>query len=73
MDYFDDYCDVFISHLDSDGTHSLQRIHWYASDVMLNFSKFVQMKKQTHLHLTWPESEQFFYFWVNYLFMNVEV
>ncbi len=35
-----DYCDVFISCLDShsDGTHSLQRIHWWASDVMLNFS-----------------------------------
>ncbi len=25
----------------SDGTHSLQRIHWWASDVMLNFSKSV--------------------------------
>ncbi len=36
------YCDVFISCLDShsDGTHSLQRIHWWASDVMLHFSKF---------------------------------
>ncbi len=51
-----DYCDVFISCLDShsDGTHSLQRIHWGASDVMLHFSKSVLMKKQTpqnHLHL----------------------
>ncbi len=37
-----DYCDVFISCLDShsDGTHSLQRIH-----------KSVLMKKQTHLLL----------------------
>ncbi len=36
-----DYCDVFISCLDShsDGTHSLQRIHWWESDVMLHFSK----------------------------------
>ncbi len=36
-----DYCDVFISCLDShsDGTHSLQRIHWWASDGMLHFSK----------------------------------
>ncbi len=36
-----DYCDVFISCLDShsDGTHSLQRIHWWASDVMLHFFK----------------------------------
>ncbi len=32
-----DNCDVFISCLDShsDGTHSLQRIHWWANDVML--------------------------------------
>ncbi len=32
-----DYCDVFIRFLDShsDGTHSLQRIHWWSSDVML--------------------------------------
>ncbi len=36
-----DYFDVFISCLDpfSDGTHSLQMIHWWASDVMLHFSK----------------------------------
>ncbi len=36
-----DYCDVFISCLDShsDGTHSLQRIHWWASDGMPHFSK----------------------------------
>ncbi len=48
-----DYCDVFISCLDShsDGTHSLQRIHCWASDAMPNFSKSVPMKKQTHLHL----------------------
>ncbi len=54
-----DYFDVFISCLDShsDGTHSLQthRIHWWASDVMTNFSKSVLMQKQTHLHLGWPE------------------
>ncbi len=37
----------FINCLDShsDGTHSLQRIHWWASDVMLHFSKSVLMKK----------------------------
>ncbi len=37
-----DYCDVFISCLDShsDGIHLLQMIHWWASDVMLNFSKY---------------------------------
>ncbi len=55
-----DYCDVFISCLDShsDGTHSLQRIHWWASDGMLHFSKSVPMKKQTHLHLGSPEGEK---------------
>ncbi len=42
---FVDYCNVFISCLNShsDGTHSLQRIHWWASDVMLNFFKSVLM------------------------------
>ncbi len=46
-----DYCNVFISCLDShsDGSHSLQMIHWRARDVMLNFSKSVRTKKQTHL------------------------
>ncbi len=44
-----DYCDVFSSCLDShsDGTHSLQRIYWWASDGMLHFYKSVPMKKQT--------------------------
>ncbi len=39
---------VFISCLDSpsDGTHSLQRIYWWASDVMHNFSKICSDKKQ---------------------------
>ncbi len=40
-----DYCDVFISCLDShsDGTHSLQSIHCWASVVMLHFSRSVLM------------------------------
>ncbi len=44
-----DYCHVFISCLDShsDGTHSLQSIHWWAFDVMLQFSKSVPMNKLT--------------------------
>ncbi len=41
---------------------SLQRIQWWASDVMLNFSKSVLMQKQTHLHLGWPEGEYIFIF-----------
>ncbi len=55
------YCDVFISCLDShsDGTHSLQRIHWESSDVMLNFSKSVpDWGKLTHLHVGWSVGEQ---------------
>ncbi len=39
----------------SGGTHWLQRIHCWASHVMLHFSKPVLMKKQTHLHLGWLE------------------
>ncbi len=36
-----DYCDVFISCLDShsDGTHSLKRIHCWDTDALLHFSK----------------------------------
>ncbi len=30
------------------GIHWLQRIHWWASNVMLNFPKFVLMNTQTH-------------------------
>ncbi len=43
-----DYFNVFVSFLGShsDGTHLLQRIRWWASDVMLNFTKSVPMKKQ---------------------------
>ncbi len=51
------YCDVFISCLDShsDGTHSLQRIHWWASDVILqvDFSKSVLVEKQTLSWMAW--------------------
>ncbi len=44
-----DYSDVFITRLDfhSDGTHSLQSIHWWASDAMLNFAFYVSMKKNS--------------------------
>ncbi len=43
-----DYCDVFITCLDSpsDGTHSLQRTDWWASDVIQNISKSVPDDKQ---------------------------
>ncbi len=51
----------------SDGTHSLQGIHWWASDVMLHFPISVLMKKLINLHLGWPMGEytfsNFFIFW----------
>ncbi len=60
-----DYCDVFISCLDShsDGTHSLQRIHWWASDVMLNFSKS---------DLGWPEGDKSSVKFELFLYVNVK-
>ncbi len=67
-------CGLLVNHLcfyqlsHSDGTHSLQRIYWWASDVMLNFSKSVPVKKQTHLHVGWSKGEifsLFLYLWVN--------
>ncbi len=53
----EDYCDVFISCL---GSHSFYVMLNSSNYVMLNFSKSIPMKKQTHLHLEWPESEQIF-------------
>ncbi len=57
-----DYCDVFISCLvsRSDGTHSLQRIHWWTSDAMLNLAKSVPMKKQTNIYFRWTECKSIF-------------
>ncbi len=50
----------FISCLDShsDGTHSLQRIHWWTSEI--HFSKPIPMTEQTHLHPELPEGEYIF-------------
>ncbi len=65
-----DYCDVFISCFNShsDGTHSLQRIHWWARVVILKFSKSVSMRKQIHIYLVscmtwgWVNLQQIFIF-----------
>ncbi len=48
-------CDVFISCLDShsDGTHSLQRIHWWASDAMLHFSKSDEETNSSTSWMAW--------------------
>ncbi len=75
-----DYCYIFISCLGShsDGTHSLQRIQWWASNVMLNFS-FFSIKKHILLHLGWPEDEYIFsiffiyFLWVNYSCKNIYI
>ncbi len=65
------YCGVFISCLDShsDGTHSPQRNHLWASDVMLQFSKSIPMKKKLIYILEGPRASTFsedFCFCVNY-------
>ncbi len=58
---------MFLSAVWTDGTHSLQMIHWWASYVMLHFSKSFLMKKQTHLHL---ERSANVHFWGNHSFNN---
>ncbi len=66
-----DYCDVFISCLDShsDGTHSLQRIHCWTSDVMLHFSK---SDEETNSSTSWITFSENFQFWLNYSFVLVQ-
>ncbi len=59
---------VFISCLDShsDSTHSLQKIHWWASDVMLNFSRSVRMKTNSSTSWSawgWVNCQNFFSSW----------
>ncbi len=58
-DYLWVTCDVFISCLDShsDGTHSLQIIHWWASDVMLHLSKSDEETNSSTSWMAWT--------WVN--------
>ncbi len=55
-----DYRDVFIMCLDShfDGSHSLQRIHWWASSLVLHFSK---ADEETNLSTSWMARE-----WINF-------
>ncbi len=65
-----DYCDASISCLDShsDGTHSVQRIHWWATDAMLHFSKSVLMKKKLIYILDGLMMSKYlanFHFWVS--------
>ncbi len=55
-----DYCDVFISCLDShsDGTHSLQSIHWWTSDAMLHFSKSDEETNSSTSWMDWTGVQQ---------------
>ncbi len=54
------YCDAFISSLNSysDGTHSLQMIYLWASDVTQSF--FASDLKQADLHIDWHVGELIF-------------
>ncbi len=70
-----DYCDVFISCLDShsDGTHSLQRIHWWASNAKLHFYKSKNTKKHEETNsstylMAWVFTSVNVHFGVNYYF-----
>ncbi len=47
----------------SDGTHSLQRIHWWASDVMLNFSDEETNSFTSWMTWGWVHFQQIFIFW----------
>ncbi len=67
------YCYALISCSDShsDGTHSLQRIHWWTSDAMLNFIQ-IYPYEETNSNTPWLAWEWVhfflsdFYFEVNY-------
>ncbi len=60
-----DYCDVFISCLDShsDGTHSLQRIHCYISPNLMKNNLIYILDG-----LRVSTFSAIFHFWVNYSF-----
>ncbi len=67
-----DYCDVFISCLDShsDGTHSLQSIHWWCNATFLQICSLEETNSFTSW-MAWECVKQIFskfLFWVNYSF-----
>ncbi len=67
------FVDVFISYLDShsEGTHSLQRIHWWASDVKLFFF-FMSSDEETLIYILhlyrWSKLSANVHFWMTYSF-----
>ncbi len=46
----------------SDGTHSLQRFHWWASNIA-KYLQIILVKKQTHLHI-WDGLSVSIYFYL---------
>ncbi len=51
----------------SDGTHSLQRIHWWASDTFLQICSDEETNSSlSWVTLGWTHFQVFFIFWVNY-------
>ncbi len=72
-----DYCDVFISCLDShsDGTHSLQSIHCWANNAILHFSKSDEETNSftSWLAWGWRHFQQMLIFWVNYFSNSIQV
>ncbi len=69
----ENYCDVFISCLDSDGIHSLQRIHWWflqiCSNEETNSSTSLMSWGWVHFHF-WVNC--YFKEWISYLDHNHE-
>jgi len=67
---------MFLSDSHSDGTHSLQSIHWW---VMQCYISPNLMQKQTHLYFGWPEgwreigSKCIFFLWTIHLCILVYV
>ncbi len=41
---------------------AVNSMHYWESDIIHDFSKSLLMKKQTHLHVGWPEGEYIFQF-----------
>ncbi len=62
------YCDVCISYLDShsDGTHSLQRIHWWASNAIFLQTCSDEETNPSWIARGWVICQLFFNFCVNY-------
>ncbi len=61
-------CGLLLLFLSADGTHSTQRIHWWASDVMLHFYQ-IGSDEQTNSSTFWMAWGWIhFHFWVTYSF-----